>query len=99
MAFGDDPLKDNLRLLVGGSLDVVVDATAVLAFTVNKMGIKDKVAVAGSGGAPLKMFIAFSPADPKAKDYADILSAGTAALRNSGELKKLLAKYGLQDWK
>jgi polar amino acid transport system substrate-binding protein len=95
IAFGNDPLRDNLRLLVDGGLDVVVDATAVLAFTVDKMGIKGRVVAAGNGGEPLKMYIAFSPADPKAKVYADMMSAGTAALRKSGELKKLLARYGL----
>jgi len=99
VAFGDDPLSDNLRLLVDGGLDVVVDATAVLAYTADKMGIKNKVAAAGNGGKPLAMYIAFSPAEPKAKTYADILSAGTQALRKSGQLKKILAKYGLQDWK
>ena len=99
VAFGEDPLRDNLRLLVGGSVDVVVDATAVLAYTANRMGIKSKVANAGNGGSPLPMYIAFSPADPKSKEYANMLSAGTIALRKSGALKKILAKYGLSDWK
>jgi polar amino acid transport system substrate-binding protein len=99
VTFGEDPLRDNLRLLVAGSVDVVVDATAVLAYMTNKMGIKGKVAMAGNGGSPLKMYIAFSPADPKSKVYANMLSAGTIALRKSGELKKILTRYGLSDWK
>jgi polar amino acid transport system substrate-binding protein len=97
--YGADPLRDNLRLLLDGPVDVVVDNPAVLAYTADSMGIKGKVSVAGNGGTPLKMFIAFSPANPKSKEYADMLSTGIAALRKSGELKKVLARYGLSDWK
>ncbi len=99
VTFGEDPLRDNLRLLVAGSVDVVVDATAVLSYMTNKMGIRSKVVAAGNGGSPLKMYVAFSPANPKSREYANMMSAGTAALRKSGELKKILAKYGLSDWK
>jgi polar amino acid transport system substrate-binding protein len=99
VGFGEGPLEDNLRLLVDGSVDVVVDATAVLAYTVNVMGIKNKIAIAGNGGSPMEMYIAFSPKDPKSKEYANMLSTGTAALRKSGQLMRILAKYGLSDWK
>ena len=99
VGFGDDPLKDNLRLLLGGSADVVIDATAVMAYTVDTMGLRSKVKKAGTRGEPLKMFIAFSPADPKSAEFANMLSAGMTGLRKSGELKRILAKYGLTDWK
>jgi len=48
---------------------------------------------------PSKLFIAFSPKNPKSQEYAKLLSEGTAALRASGELRKILAKYGLSDWR
>ncbi len=98
-AFGEEPLKDNLRLLLGGGVDVVIDSTAVLAYTVGKLGMNGKVVSVGTGGAPLKMYIAFSPANPKSKEYAKILSDGMDSLRKSGKLKAILAKYGLADWK
>lgn len=48
---------------------------------------------------PEKACIAFSPALPQSEKYAEILSAGIAELRKSGELKQILSKYGLEDWK
>jgi polar amino acid transport system substrate-binding protein len=44
------------------------------------------------------LFIAFSPKEPKAKIYANILAKETKEMRKSGELKKILATYNLTDW-
>jgi len=43
--------------------------------------------------------IVFSRVDPKAKGYAKILGEGTRALRASGQLKTILDKYGIDDWR
>jgi polar amino acid transport system substrate-binding protein len=63
------------------------------------MGDKDRFRSAGTFGAPSKIYIAFSPANHKSKEYARILSEGIVSLRASGELKEILGKYGLDDWK
>ncbi|WP_165495670.1 substrate-binding periplasmic protein [Marinobacter halodurans] len=39
------------------------------------------------------LFIAFSPANPNARRYADILDNGLQALKESGELAELAGKY------
>jgi polar amino acid transport system substrate-binding protein len=43
--------------------------------------------------------MAFSPKNPKSKEYAKLLSAGIEQMRLSGELSKILAKYQLTDWR
>ena len=35
----------------------------------------------------------------KAKEFAKLVSDKTEAMRKDGSLKKLLEKYGLEDWK
>lgn len=97
--FGEDPLRDNLRLLQAGAVDVVVDSSSVLSYTVGKLGMQKNTISAGTGGDPAKMYIAFSPAVSRSSEYARILSAGMTALRKSGRLKAILAKYNLVDWK
>lgn len=102
LATGDTPLQDNLQKLLKGELGAVVDDRSVLRYTVAKMNLQGKVAfTTGVGEAvkPSKLFIAFSPKHPKSAEYAKSLSEGMTALRTSGELKKILAKYGLTDWK
>lgn len=99
IGFGDDVLESNFQKLMSGRVDVVTDGGAVLKYTAGKMGIAGQVVSAGIGDPGSKTYIAFSPVGKSSKDYAQILSDGIDRLRKSGELKKILAKYGLTDWK
>ena len=99
IGFGDNVLESNFQKLIGGRVDAVTDGGAVLRYTVDKMGISGQVVSAGIGDPGSKTYISFSPALKTSKNYAQILSDGIDRLRKSGDLKKILAKYGLIDWK
>jgi len=62
------------------------------------MGVRNRFRSAGIAVIPRKAFIAFSPAVPESKKYAQMLSKGIQSLRRSGELDKILGKYGQKDW-
>lgn len=98
-ATGDDALERNLSKLASGRLDAVVDDKAVLTYKVNEMGFSDKLKVVSSGDEASEVFLAFSPKNPKAKDYADLFDKGMEELRSSGKLAEILGRYGLSDWK
>lgn len=95
---GDNALEMNLKKLAAGRVDATVDAKPVLAYKLMKLNLADKVEFAGSVD-PSEIYIAFSPAHPKAKEYAAILDKGIADLRASGKLKQILDRYGVSDWK
>lgn len=95
---GDNALEQNLKKLVAGRVDATVDAKAVVSFKIMQMGLADKVELVGSVD-PSQNYIAFSPANPKSKEYAAILDKGIAELRASGRLKQILDRYGVADWK
>ncbi|HVN71277.1 MAG TPA: transporter substrate-binding domain-containing protein [Desulfomonilia bacterium] len=101
VASGDTPLQQNIDRLMKGQIDVFIEDPSVYG---NYCGSKNLIKVlgaiqaAGSDGPPEKIYIAFSPANPKSKGYATELSAGIVRMRKSGELKKLLSKYYLKDW-
>jgi polar amino acid transport system substrate-binding protein len=99
VAYGDNPLESNFQKLLGGRVDAVVDGGAVLRYTANRMKIQGQVESAGIGDPGGPTYIAFSPALASSKKYAELLSDGIDRLRKSGELKKILAAYGLSDWK
>lgn len=99
VSFGTYALERNVRLLLLGRLDAVVDDANVLRFFVARQQLSGQLVSAGAGGQVMKNYLAFSPAHPKSRDYARILSQGLRALRKSGQLRKILAKYGLSDWK
>lgn len=96
---GDEPLKRNLIKLLNDRVKVVVDTEAAIRFVAKEMGILDQVASAGYGDEPAFIYVAFSPNKIESVRYAELLSEGIVAMRKSGELQKILDKYGLKDWK
>jgi polar amino acid transport system substrate-binding protein len=98
-AYGDNALQSIIKMLLLGRVDVFIEDVSVAAFVLADLRAADKVEVAGFVDEASEVYIAFSPAKAKSKEYARILSEGIVALRKSGDLKKILAKYGLKDWK
>jgi polar amino acid transport system substrate-binding protein len=80
-------------------IGVVVDTEAAIRFVAKEMGILDQLECAGYGDEPAFIYIAFSPNKSTSVRYAKMLSEGIVAMRKSGELQKILDKYGLQDWR
>lgn len=95
---GDDALAQSLKKLVAGRLDVVIDDANVLAHVIADLGLCERVVIADKG-TPAKIYVAFSPACPKAKEYAALLSEGVARLRSSGRLAEILSRYDVRDWR
>lgn len=96
---GDNPLEKNLKLLVSGRIDAVVDNKFAILYTAGLLGFQDQLQFVGSDTLPSQQYIAFSPALPESAKYAQILSQGIQKLRATGRLAVILARYGLQDWK
>lgn len=97
---GETPLEQNIKKLLKHRVDAVLETGPVFWYTVQCMGVdKGKIKSAGIAVQPKPAYIAFSPAIPKSKEYANILSEGMKQLRSSGQLSAILAKYGLEDWK
>ena len=97
------PLQVNMEKLMKGEIDAVPEDKNVFLYTAKEMGCLDKVRYAGSEKDMTpesnNVYIAFSPVNKKSQEYADILTQGIRELRAIGELKRILEKYGLSDWK
>ena len=74
---GDGALTKNLAKLVAGRVDVVLDDTNVLRDSIVRLGLKDRISLE-EGPNRTPTYIAFSPAFPEAKHFADLLDAGIA---------------------
>lgn len=92
------PLKANLRQVRAGRADVTLDDRAVADYTLDQMGAAADFRVAGTAGEPLALYLAWSQAVDGAADYARIWTEGVRALRDSGRLDDILARYGVSDW-
>lgn len=98
--FGDEPLKKNIQSLVYGRLDAVVDNETAIRWVAKQQGLLDKIRDAGEDqiGGVSYIYHAFSPNLDNSKKYSEVLSQGIIELRVSGELQRILDKYGLEDW-
>jgi len=101
-----EPLVLNIRKLLKERIDLIPEDKAVFIDTANSMGVLDKIEDAGidpisskEGLDESKLYIAFSPKNPKSKEYAKLITDGIEQMRLSGELSQILAKYKLTDWR
>lgn len=97
---GNAPLERLIKMLTINRIDVILEDESVFSYTSQKMGFTDYRYAGDDKSDPMnnRLFIAFSPAK-KSNQYAKLLTTGISNLRKSGELSRILAKYGLKDWK
>jgi len=95
---GDVPSEINARNLARGQLDGVIEDNHVMQQLIYKFGFEREIVLAGCQ-LQTKIFVAFSPKLMNVDTRVKQLDEGVAMLRKSGQLGKILAKYGLADWK
>ncbi len=94
---GDDALIRNLRKLAAGRVDVIVDDRNRVQSTIGTLGLADRIEIVWRSAAE-PVYVAFSPAAPKAALYKRLVDEGVQRLRASGRLAELLRRYNLTDW-
>lgn len=96
---GNDALTVNIRKLLLGRIDSFIEDIYVARYRLEQMEVADKVVMAVDRPDHVEAFIAFSPALPDSALYAEILTTAVRRLRHTGELDRILARYGVSDWK
>jgi len=97
MAEGESPLDDLMKKLQGGDVDVLGESEPVLLWYLRSHGLDRTKFRVVYKGEPDPIFIAFA-ATADGRRFAGLLDEGIRALRASGELEKILKRYGLRDW-
>lgn len=97
---GEHPLNQLFRMLGSKRLDAFIENDAVFRYTLNalKLNPNDYKRVSENVADDPRLWAAFSPKNKKSVAYGKIFSKGIVELRQSGELNKILNKYGLTDW-
>ena len=94
----NNALEQNIKKLLLGRIGAVIESHLVMEAKLKSMNATNKVKSAGVLVEAENMYIACSPAKSTSKEYVKLFSGGIKELRTSGELKKILDKYGLKDW-
>ena len=90
---GIDGVRQNLKKLMDGRIDIYIDNRYVILYNAQQLGIKDKLKIGGTLKEDWDLYIAFSPVTREAKTLAKIYDEGVARLKDSGEYKKIIARY------
>lgn len=99
LTVGDTALDQNIKKLAAGRIDALIESPAVFDTKLKELKLEGHFEQAGTLSDVENLYIACSPVKESSKTYVKLISEGTEALRQSGELAKILEKYGLKDWK
>ena len=89
-----DSLEAATEALLSGKADALVENEYVMSLFAFQNNIVGSVEAAGSLEAD-SVYVAFSPALPESKEYAEILNKGLQQMKSDGSWKALLEKYGI----
>lgn len=96
---GENALELNIKKLLLGRIDILIDTKAVVDLKLNEMNLNDTITYIGCDDTADSLFVAFSPLIDDSKTLIRIFDMGISEIRQSGRLKQILAKYGQKDWK
>lgn len=94
---GEEPAVRNLRKLVSGRLDAMIEDRSVVEYLLLDPAFAGRVVSAGCNqGIPL--YMGFGPKGSRGDALVVQFDQGMANLRRSGRVAQIMAKYGLKDW-
>jgi polar amino acid transport system substrate-binding protein len=96
---GNDALTKNIRKLYAKRINTVIESVPVMRAKARELGLEGAIKLVGAFAEPQPLYIACAPDKPRSHELIELVNATTKKLRASGELEKIMQKYGLTDWK
>lgn len=97
---GDDQPDRMIRMVLAGRVAALLDATQMIGYTLQQQRhAPGALQTVGCLSRVQYGYFAISPARPDARALAQRFDEGLRALRASGELRRILGRYGVEDWR
>ena len=96
-ASGIDAVPRLFQMLSLGRVDMFAENFLVGQYLGDKLGLSDKIRPAGMMANSEKLYPAFSPVDPRARELIEIWNKGRSEMQLTGEDIKYLANYGIEE--
>lgn len=96
--YGNDVLDRILKKILLDRIETTNESEDVADYVAKKIGIFDKLEKAGKFKKIVWGRMCFSPKNPNSQQYVSILDEGIRQMKLSGEMKKIMHKYGIKDW-
>lgn len=94
----EDPVTQGIALLRMKRIDTYLDDRTVVRWTTGAGRLPADLREAGELSR-FPLYVGFPRKDPRAAQWAKSFDDGIRQMRASGALKRLLARYGVNDWK
>lgn len=94
---GDLALSTNLRRLLHGRVDVLVENAWVMEAALAERSMQDRVVELGCRQPDIPIYVAFSPGRAQSARYLKIFEQGLQRFRQDGRLQGLLQRYGVSE--
>lgn len=95
---GENVLHRLFRMILTDRLTTINEAEYVADYLASKNGYLQHLQKANTFDVILWGRMCFSPQNPDARKYVQILDEGIRRMRASGEIQVILEQYGLEDW-
>lgn len=95
---GDHALDTNIKKLLTGRIDTLVESQYVMESQLTLMQLTDQVISAGATKQSAPMYFACGPNNPKSKTWIELVDETLPQLKSNGVFKKILQRYGIASW-
>lgn len=96
---GTQPLATNIRLLMSGRVDLLIEDQNVLRQAAQEIRVLSQIRKVTTLGKGNSVYVAFSPAIAESEQLAQLFDQGMQKLKASGKLNQILNRYGLLYWR
>ncbi|MBX9913993.1 MAG: ABC transporter substrate-binding protein [Pseudomonadaceae bacterium] len=96
---GNQALLRIFQMIELGRTQATAEDSMVATYLLQASGFKQRIGNVGCYPGYLDFYVGFAPNNPDSSARAKKLAETMIALRSTGELSKILARYGLSDWR
>jgi polar amino acid transport system substrate-binding protein len=96
---GNKALLRIFKMIELGRTQATAEDSMVATYLLQTSGLKQRIGNVGCYPGHLDFYVGFAPNNPQSAERARHLTQTMSELRSSGELAKILARYGLTDWR
>lgn len=96
---GKQALLRVLQMIALGRTQATAEDSMVATYQLQRSGLQQSISNAGCYAGHLDFYVGFAPGKPESAARAKHLAQTVIELRRTGQLAKILARYGLGDWR
>ena len=97
-AKGDNALETNIKKILTGRSDTMIESHDVMVAKLMEMQLSDKIISAGDTQQGAPMYLACTPNSTRTQKFITLGNQAMPKLKASGQLKKILSTYNIESW-